>query len=161
MARDHRATARKLRALTASPNEHEAARAREMFEAYITRHQIRLADLKVKPAPDLAESLRRGPRTVDDVYAAAQATMAAVHARMQVLRAESERLEIEYLRRLPRAKRDEQLRGMPPAKQAEYRRQFELLRQATQTRRAARRRLERLARHDPHLAQQLGKMLDR
>ena len=47
MTRDKYETARKLRRLAQSPNEHEAARARETYQAYLKQHQIREEDLRM------------------------------------------------------------------------------------------------------------------
>ena len=136
---DIRETARKLRRLTTSPNAHEATRAREKYQAYTAQHQISLEDEPVfPPTKDEAvlATLRRNAEELQRVVRAWQERNAAWAVTARELQAKTERHEIEYLRRLPQAKRDEYLRRLPRAKQAEYRRQFEVLRQASRSKRA-------------------------
>jgi hypothetical protein len=57
--RDPRETARKLLRLASSPNEHEAARAREKYEAYTKQHRIVLRDGPVEELLELCEKYER------------------------------------------------------------------------------------------------------
>ena len=133
MARDIHETARKLRALASSPNEHEAARAQEAFRAFIARHQIREADLAEPPMFD--EFIRQTLEASEAIRS--KLTVAYMEAKRTG--ATSERFEIEYLRRLPSRYREKQLRRMPFEQQARYRQAFEALRQVSEERRRARR----------------------
>jgi hypothetical protein len=120
MARDVYATAAKLKALTESPNPHEAARAREKYHAFATRYgvpdRIRAwTTLLLSFAGQREQALRECERRLLVVVAAARFSSPA----------EADQLEVEYLRRLSSTKQDVFLGQYPPEKQADYRRRFE------------------------------------
>ena len=109
------------------PNAHEAAAAQEKYRLH-AQHQISLEDEPVfAPTEDEAvlAVLRRNAEELQRVARAWQERHAAWAVTARELQAKTERHEIEYLRRLPQAKREEYLRRLPRAKQADYRRQFE------------------------------------
>ena len=129
-ARDVRETARKLRRLTTSPNAAEAAAARRKYREFTARHRISVEDEPLFP-----------PSELDDWTALAQRVAAIWEMSDDDVRrlvAETERVEVEYLRRLPLKSRDAKLRQLEPMKRFRYQCEIERLRQASRAKRRKR-----------------------
>ena len=128
MARDVYATAEKLKRLAESPNEHEAARAREKYQEYVARHEISAlppewAELLLLVADPTEASRRRTLRVVQAVCASRGSPGEAV------------RQMVECLRHCTQAQQEAFLRRQSPAQQAYYRRELEVRRQASRSKR--------------------------
>jgi hypothetical protein len=114
MARDIYVTAAKLKALAESPNEHEAARAREKYEDYVARHQI------VSLWPEWEDLLL----LVADTTEASRARTLRVAMAARASRGspgEAVRQMVECLRHCTQAQQDAFLRRQSPAQRAYYR----------------------------------------
>jgi hypothetical protein len=139
MARDVHDTARKLRRLMASPNPHEAARAKERFDAFVRQHRLAVEDLEDEPANPFT--------TVADAVQSFSDFAVTILRRGEVARraaeaeqARAEQYHLEYLRHLPTAKREAQLQQLPKAERGRLRQRLAELQQAAEARRRGRRK---------------------
>ena len=128
MARDIYVTAAKLKALAESPNEHEAARAREKYEEYTVRHRI----VSLWPAWEELFLIVADSTEASRVRRQRMAT--AIHA-SRGSPGEAVRQMVECLRHCTQTQQEAFLRRQSPAQQAYYRRALEERRRASRSNR--------------------------